>query len=370
MKSLKRKSMAGGKSGCLFLGDGRRLMTAPPEDTDRDNKNTPDLCVYGPANAAMEGNMRTVTLGRTGLNVSAAGLGTGGGSKLGISKFGEGHAASVVRAAYDEGITFFDTATKYGTQSAVGNGLAGLRRDSYVLSTKFDFVNKADKSLKGTGEFWTALEDSLRALRTDYVDIYHLQGIFYDRYKEICERFMPEMIKAQEQGKIRFLAASEDFPGDMDHKMIAQALEDDFFDVYMLGYNLLNPSAAKTVLPKCEKKGAATLCMYAVRSALSNPEKLRPNIEKILASGKADPRLLKADEDLSFLVSSGAAKTIPEAGYRFCSHTPGLNVILTGTGNIEHLKANIAAINGPKLPDGILERLEALFGNVDCIAGN
>lgn len=314
--------------------------------------------------------MRTVTLGRTGLTVSAAGLGTGGGSKLGLKKYGEDHAAAVVRAAYDMGVTFFDTATKYGTQGAVGRGLSGVRRDSYVLSTKFDFVNKADGSLKTEGEFRQALEDSLRALNTDCIDIYHLQGIFHDRYDEICQRFVPELIKAREQGKIRFPAASEDFPGDLSHKMIARALEDDFFDVYMLGYNLLNPSAAKTVLPGCAEKGAGTLCMYAVRSALSNPERLRPNIERILACGQADPALLRPDEDLSFLVESGAAGSIPEAAYRFCAHTPGIGVVLTGTGNTEHLKANVEAINAPPLPEDILRRLSELFGGVDCVDGN
>ena len=312
--------------------------------------------------------MRTTKLGRTGLTVTVAGLGCGGGSKLGLSKFGEEHAASVVRAAYDEGVTFFDTATKYGTQPAVGKGLEGLPRDSYVLSTKFDFVNKADKSIKRPEEFWTALEDSLTALKTDYIDIYHLQGIFHDRYQEITERFVPEMIKAREQGKIRFPAASEDFPGDLDHKMMKQGLKDDFFDVYMLGFNFLNPSATKEILPLCQEKGVSTLVMYAVRNALSNPEKLKATIAKILDGGQGGP-MLSADEDLSFLVKSGAAKTIPEAAYRYVSHTPGINVCLTGTGNIEHLKANIAAINGEKLPEEILAKLAALFGNVDCVSG-
>lgn len=313
--------------------------------------------------------MRTTLMGRTGLEVTVAGLGCGGGSKLGLKKFGEEHAAGVVRAAYDMGITFFDTATKYGTQPAVGMGLEGLPRDSYVLSTKFDFVNKADNSIKRPEEFWVALEDSLKALKTDYIDIYHLQGIFHDRYEEITQRFVPEMIKAREQGKIRFTAASEDFPGDLDHKMMKKGLKDDFFDVYMLGFNFLNPSALKEILPQCQKQGVSTLCMYAVRNALSNPEKLAATIEKIIASGQADPELVKANADLSFLVNSGAAKTIPEAAYRYVAHTPGMNVCLTGTGSVEHLKSNIDAINGPKLPDEILEKLDALFGSVDCVSG-
>ena len=313
--------------------------------------------------------MRSVQLGRTGLTVTVAGLGCGGGSKLGLKAYGEAHAAGIVRAAYDNGITIFDTATKYGTQAAVGLGLQGIPRDHYVLSTKFDFVNKADGSIKPTAAFWDALEDSLRTLKTDYVDIYHLQGIFHDRYKEITERFVPEMIKAREKGKIRFPAASEDFPGDLDHKMIRQGLNDDFFDVYMLGYNFLNPSARKEILPQCQKQGVSTLCMYAVRNALSRPEKLCAAIEAILAAGQADPDLLKHDEDLSFLVTSGAAKSIPEAAYRYVSHTPGMDVCLFGTGSVAHVKENIDAINAPPLPEEMLEKLEALFGNVDCVSG-
>ena len=70
----------------------------------------------------------------------------------------DGAEITVGLGTNDEGINFFDTATKYGPQDAVGQGLEGLPRDSYILSTKFNFVNKAD--------------GSLRALRTDYMDIY------------------------------------------------------------------------------------------------------------------------------------------------------------------------------------------------------
>lgn len=77
------------------------------------------------------------------------------------------------------------------------------------------------------------------------------------------------------------------------------------------------------VLPQSEKQGGGTLCMYAVRNALSNPERLRANIEQILANGQAAPELLHADEDLSFIVKEGAAERITEAAYRFCSHTRG-----------------------------------------------
>lgn len=64
--------------------------------------------------------------------------------------------------------------------------------------------------------------------------------------------------------------------------------------------------------------------MYAVRNALSNPERLRANIEQILANGQAAPELLHADEDLSFIVKEGAAERITEAAYRFAAIPGGL----------------------------------------------
>src|SRR5580698_1732940 len=80
--------------------------------------------------------MDTVVLGRTGLEVSVAGLGCGGHSRLGMAR-GESvhHAADIVRRALDLGITLIDTARAYGTEEAVGLGVKG-RRDQAVISTK------------------------------------------------------------------------------------------------------------------------------------------------------------------------------------------------------------------------------------------
>src|ERR1700679_3495684 len=80
--------------------------------------------------------MQTVRLGRTGLEVTVAGLGCGGHSRLGMAKGKAAHhAADLVRRALDLGVTFIDTARAYGTEEAVGLGLRG-RRDEAVISTK------------------------------------------------------------------------------------------------------------------------------------------------------------------------------------------------------------------------------------------
>jgi aryl-alcohol dehydrogenase-like predicted oxidoreductase len=306
--------------------------------------------------------MKTTTLGRTGLTVTVGGLGCGGFSRLGIDR-GADHAAGIVRAAYDAGIRFFDTATVYGTQAAVGEGLRGIGRDSYVLSTKFFYQNKAAADMESD------LEESLRELQTDYVDIYHLHGVAPEDYPRARDTFVPVMRKLKQQGKIRFLGITEVFARDTAHEMFKIALPEDLFDVIMTGYNILNPSAAKRVLPPAREKNLGVLNMFAVRKALHSAEQLAIDIDRIIEKGQAGPALIDRAAPLDFLTQEGSAASIMEAAYRFCRHTPGIDVTLTGTGNKAHLLENIASIEQPPLPRGIIEKIEALFGNVDCVSG-
>jgi aryl-alcohol dehydrogenase-like predicted oxidoreductase len=125
--------------------------------------------------------METITLGRSGLQATVAGLGCGGFSRIGLETQGLDHAAGMVRAAYERGVNFFDTATAYGTQTAVGRGLEGIKRESYILSTKVPYKNK------GPGELLSTLEESLRELRTSYIDIYHLHGVSAADYPLVRE---------------------------------------------------------------------------------------------------------------------------------------------------------------------------------------
>jgi L-galactose dehydrogenase len=308
-------------------------------------------------------NIETAILGRTGLRATIAGLGCGGFSRIGIEKYGLDHAAGIVRAAYDRGLNFFDTATVYGTQTAVGRGLRGLKRDSYIISTKFPYKNRSPAELPA------ALEESLRELNTDYIDIYHLHGVSARDYPDVRDSFVPLMEKAKREGKIRFLGITEIFGLDTGHAMFGLSLPDNIFDVIMTGYNMLNPSAAKRVLPAAAEKNLGVLCMFAVRQALHDPAQLKKDIRKILENGQADPALVKEEGALDFLVESGAAGSIIEAAYRFCRHAPGIGVVLSGTGNEDHLRDNIDSILKGPLPGEILEKLETLFGGVDCVSG-
>ena len=311
--------------------------------------------------------MDTVILGKTGLKATVAGLGCGGFSRIGMKKYGKDHAAGIVRAAYDAGVNFFDTAALYGTEGAVGQGLAGIPRADYILSTKNMYKSDDNWRADAAGNLMRSLENSLRKLRTDYIDIFHLHGVVVEDYKDVCELLLPAMQKAKEQGKIRFLGITELFVTDTTHEMLIKAVPDNFFDVVMVGYNMLNPSAAKTIFPKTAELNTGVLCMFAVRSALSNPEQLLTDIGRIIENGQAGEGLTASKDALDFLLSD--AGTVMDAAYRFCRHAPQIHVVLTGTGAADHLRDNLRSINAPPLPAAILERLETLFGCVDCVSG-
>jgi aryl-alcohol dehydrogenase-like predicted oxidoreductase len=312
--------------------------------------------------------MQTVRLGRTGAEVSVAGLGCGGASRLGMARGASAEdAARVVTRALDLGVTFIDTARAYGTEDAVGLGIRG-RRDGLFLSTKVS-PGRGERLLTAA-ELAESLDQSLRRLGTDHVDVFHLHGLALDHYERAVEILVPELKRQQAAGKIRFLGVTEGFGRDTGHAMLTRALPDDHFDVVMVGFNLMNPSARTRVFPQTLDRDVGTLIMFAVRRTLSDPAALREAVASLVARGEVDADAVDAEDPLGFLRPYAASGALTEAAYRFCRHEPGAQVILTGTGDVNHLEANLAAIEGPPLPPEALDRLERLLGAVDSVSGN
>src|SRR6187402_3497955 len=133
--------------------------------------------------------MHHTTLGRTGLQVSVAGLGCGGHSRLGQS-YGatEAQSVAVIHEALDLGINLIDTAQLYGTESIVGKALRG-RRDSVVLSTKAIPVDK-DRPLRPK-RLRRSVERSLKRLGTDHVDLFFIHGLQVRDLHHVREALVP-----------------------------------------------------------------------------------------------------------------------------------------------------------------------------------
>ncbi len=308
-----------------------------------------------------------MVLGRTGLRVSVAGLGCGGHSRLGQSTGAtRDESVAIVRRALDLGVTFIDTARAYGTEEIVGEGVAG-RRDEVTISSKAHPLD-SDGPLRAAG-LVESVEKSLGRLRTDCIDVFHLHGVTTELYDHCVAELVPAMVRLRDQGKIRFVAISERFGSDPGHAMLQRAVEDDCWDVMMVGFNLFNPSARHRVFPTTIEKEVGILVMFAVRRALSRGDELRRVVSDLIDEGHLDSQLIDRDDPLGFLVHGGASSVV-EAAYRFTRYEPGTHVVLTGTGNPAHLEENIASINLGPLPPADLERLGALFGHLDHLSGN
>jgi aryl-alcohol dehydrogenase-like predicted oxidoreductase len=314
--------------------------------------------------------MDYTTLGKTGLKVSVAGLGCGGPSRLGMrgGSADDAHAIGLIQQALDLGVNFLDTAENYGTEKIVGKAIAGRPRDHVVISTKktLPTVGQADPA----GEIIKGLERSLKLLGTDYVDVYHLHNVEPEVYDFVQARLIEPLQRLKQQGKIRFIGATESFVVDTAHSVLQDSMKKNLWDVVMVGFNLLNPAARKTVFPLTIKNGVGVLNMFAVRRALSQPEHLQKMCAELVVRGKLPRHAIDANDPLGFLVTETDARTLPEAAYRFCRHEEGVDVVLTGTGNTHHLSENIAAILKPPLPQPALDRLEKIFGGLDFLTGN
>ncbi|MFZ1106128.1 MAG: aldo/keto reductase [Hyphomicrobiaceae bacterium] len=309
--------------------------------------------------------MQYTILGKTGLRVSVAGLGCGGNSRIGQGAgLSEAQSVALVREALDLGVNFIDTASIYGTEGIVGKAIKGRARESVVISTK-SHINAFDGSSAAPVEAVLAsLEASLRALDTDYVDVFHLHGLSPKVYDHAMAQVVPALLREKEKGKFHHLAVSETAPRDPGHTMLERAVEEPVWEVFMLAFHLLNQNARDHLLKRTQANKVGTLCMFAVRNVFSRPGLLEETVRELVAEGKLPRELGETDDPLGFLLHQAGAESLIDAAYRFARHEPGIDVVLFGTSSVDHLKANIASILRPPLPAGDVQRLYALFGHL------
>jgi aryl-alcohol dehydrogenase-like predicted oxidoreductase len=303
--------------------------------------------------------MDYVTLGRSGLRSSVIGLGGGSSGRFGLKRGGtRTDALRLIRSALDAGITFFDGAgLAGGVDDLLAEALAG-HRDRVVLATKVhlgpDPLLLGGTTLGNRASGWLArrrgtvcsgatlrrhVERTLRRLRTEQIDLLNLHALTPRQYPHALERALPELDRLKREGKIRAIGVTEGFLSDPLHAMLRAAVADARFEAVMVGFNLDNRSAAETVLPAAAAAGTATIGMFVLRGLRSH-----------------DPA---RDDRLQALCAEAGLGSLAELAYRYCRHQPGLDVVLTGTGDPNHLKQNVAAALAAPLPGDVVKRLPA-----------
>lgn len=310
--------------------------------------------------------MDYVTFGRTGLKVGVAGLGCGGNSRLGQGQGkSEADSIAIVRKAVDLGVNLIDTAANYGTEGIVGKALKGIPRDKVVVATK--------ATIRDGGNMCTAdqvvasLDNSLRLLQTDFIDVFQLHAVPPRRYDRVMQELVPALLREKEKGKFRHLGLTETSPQDHKHETMQRVAKDPVWESVMLGFHMMHQNARRLVFPDTIANGTGTLLMFVVRNIFSQPDYLRSTVKELVEDGKLPAEMAKSDNPLGFLIHEGGASSLTDAAYRFVRHEPGVHVVLFGTGNPAHVETNIASILKPALPKADAEKLAKLFGHLEGV---
>jgi predicted aldo/keto reductase-like oxidoreductase len=228
-------------------------------------------------------------LGRTGAKVSALGL---GGHHLGDLKTVD-DAIRLVHEAIDAGITFFDNCWEYWNGRAedwLGRGLAG-RRDKVFLMTKVCTHGRgADLAME-------MLDESLRRLQTDHLDLWQVHGVCFDNDPELAYAkggVLEALVRAKQQGKTRFVG----FTGHKDPSIHLDMIRGGYpFDTVQMPLNCLDAtfrSFEREVLPEANKRGIAVLGMKSMGGA----------------AGAVKSGLVTAEEMLRYAMSLPVATTV------------------------------------------------------------
>ena len=205
----------------------------------------------------------------------------------------------------------------------------------------------------------------------EYLDIYYVHGLYGEHVQHTLEVILPGLQRLKQQGVIRAVGISEHFNTDPSHQVLVEVVRaaPELVDILMVGFNILNQSARRDLLPICQEKGIGITCMFAVRNAFSNPAVLSRIVGDLIEAGEVDADEVDADHPLNFVFEQDDAETITEAAYRFCRWEPGIDVVLSGTGKPEHLKANAACLDRPALSAATTDQLRRIFRRVDSVSG-
>jgi len=207
-----------------------------------------------------------VQLGKTDLYVNPIGLGTNavGGHNL-YPNLSEETGKQVVRTALENGVNFLDTAFIYGperSEELIGEVLKEFRREDTVIATKGAHKLVGDKiEIDNSPAFLRqAVEDSLRRLQTDYIDLFY---IHYPDESTPKYEAVGELKKLKDEGKIRAIGVSN-----FSIEQLKEANQDGYVDVLQSEYNLFKRQAENDLLPYTAEQGISFVPYFPLASGL------------------------------------------------------------------------------------------------------
>jgi myo-inositol catabolism protein IolS len=287
--------------------------------------------------------MRYTTFGRTGLSVSRLSMGC---NRLGDPDADPAQWPPIVRRALDLGVTFFDTSNSYNqgrSEEVLGEVTADDPRPT-VIATKGgvpvetnDYANREFSA----PTILAAVEDSLKRLRRDSIDLYMLHS---PTVRQLETQSWAEAIdKLKAAGKLRYFGISTD-----DHASGIWAIEHGA-DFLQIEYDLLEPTAEDALLPLAVKHDVGIMIRTPLaRGLLSGKfrvgEAIPAEQQWRRPTGDRLQLRLQRVEQLRFLERDG--QNLAQAALRWLLAQPGVHCVIPGARTVEQLEANIGAVDG------------------------
>ena len=291
-------------------------------------------------------------LGSSGLRVSLVGLGCNNfGMRLDLEQ-----TRAVVDRAFDLGITLFDTADMYGARGGSETQLGkilGHRRKDIVLASKFGMAMSDDGTKIGASRRYimSAVEDSLRRLKTDWIDLYQLHQP--DPLTPLDET-MQALDDLVTQGKIRYIGCSN-LPSwqVVESQWISKSMGLNRFVSCQDEYNILNRNLEAELIPAMQKYGCGLLPYFPLASGLLTGKYKRtemPEGARLTDMPTFANRVYLTDENFDIVdnLNKFAHKTghsILELAFGWMASRPTTASIIAGATKPEQIDANVAAVN-------------------------
>lgn len=293
--------------------------------------------------------MKLRNLGKSGLRVSVVGLGCNNfGGRIDLEA-----STKVIHAALDGGITLFDTADIYGnaggSEEILGQVL-GARRKEIVLATKFGMQMGQDSTKKGASRRYimAAAEDSLRRLKTDWIDLYQLHQPDPLTPIEETLRALDDLVT---QGKVRYIGCSN-LPAWQvsDALWTSKSLGINAFVSCQDEYSLLIRDPQKELIPAMEAHGLGLLPYFPLASGLLTgkykggkmPEGARITKSEGLQNRMMTEKNLQIVESLEQFASA-RGRTLLELAFGWLLAHPVLSSVIAGATKPEQIAANVQA---------------------------
>ncbi|MFG1905388.1 aldo/keto reductase [Kribbella sp. NPDC048928] len=312
--------------------------------------------------------MQYRTLGHTGVQVSSLALGAMNFGAIG--RTGQDEVTAMIDRALTAGINLIDTADMYSngqSEELVGAAIAG-RRDDVVLATKGGLPMGEDRNQRGSSRRWltTALDNSLRRLGVEYVDLYQVH-----RWDPAVsdEETLAALTDLQRAGKIRYFGTSE-YPAYrlVESQWTAERHGLSRFVTEQPNYSILQRGAEAEMLPVAQQYGLGVLtwsplasgwlsgAVRAGREVTTSRSAFMP--DRFDTTIPANAAKLDAVEKLA-KVAEQAGLTMIQLALGFVTAHPGVTSALIGPRTIEHLESQLAAA-GTVLPTDVLDAIDEI----------